>query len=415
MDEPIAICQLKRFPADVFYRKGAQILTLVATGREEKVAIIGSGPAGLTAAHDLAKRGYNVTVFEELPVAGGMMAVGIPDYRLHKDVLAAEVDIIERLGVTIKTNTRVGSDISFEGLRENYDATFIAIGCHVSQRLGVDGEDLDGVYGGAEFLRRINLGEKGPVGRRVAVVGGGNAAIDAARTSLRLGAEEVVILYRRQREDMPASDEEIEEALEEGVQIRFLVAPKKIVSQNGRVTAIECQNMGLAEFDRSGRRRPIPIEGSGFTMDVDTVIAAIGQVADLSFLDGSGEKIAPKGSIKVDSKNYQTTLEGVFAGGDAVTGPWDVVNAISAGHRAAEEIDSYLRGKKGEAPWKEEMAKFEIPVEIEEEVIERPRVKMPMVSPDERKGNFQEVQLGYTERMAMEEAGRCLRCDLEID
>ncbi|MBW2038595.1 MAG: NADH-quinone oxidoreductase subunit NuoF [Deltaproteobacteria bacterium] len=415
LDEPIAISQLKRFPADFQRKRRIQTVTLISESREEKVAVIGSGPGGLTAAHDLAKRGYNVAVFEELPVAGGMMAVGIPDYRLPKDVLAAEINMIERLGVTIRTNTRVGRDISFDDLRKNYDAIFIAVGCHVSLGLGVEGEDLHGVYGGAEFLRGINLGERLPVGGRVVVVGGGNAAIDAARTSVRLGAEDVVILYRRQREDMPASDEEIEEALEEGVQVRFLVVPKRIVGRDGKVAAMECQNMGLGEFDRSGRRRPVPIEGSGFTVDADTVIAAIGQVANLSFLDGIREQIAPGGRIDIDSESYQTSLEGVFAGGDVVTGPWDVVNAIAAGHRAAEEIDRYLRLKKGEPPWREEMAKFEIPIEIEEEVVERPRVKMPMLSPEERKVNFQEVELGYAERMAMEEARRCLRCDLEID
>lgn len=415
LDDPIAISYLKRFPADVFYKKGMQIVTLVAHARDEKVAIVGAGPAGLTAAYDLARRGYKVTVFEELPVAGGMMAVGIPDYRLPQDLVTAEVGIIERLGVEIRLNTRVGRDISFDEIRDAYDAVFVATGCHVSQKMGVAGEELEGVYGGAEFLRAVNLGERLSLGANVVVVGGGNTAIDAARTALRLGATNVTILYRRERQDMPAYEDEIEEALEEGVKIRLLVAPTKIIGENGKVTAVECQGMALGEFDRSGRRRPMPREGSEFTIKADAIIAAIGQVTDLSYLNGTGEQLAPAGRITVDSDTHETSVTGVFAGGDVVSGPWDIVNAIAAGHRAAETIDSYLRGKKEEAPWREEMAKFEIPVEIEEDIVERPRVRMPMALPEERRGSFQEVQLGYTERMAIEEAGRCLRCDLEID
>jgi NADH-quinone oxidoreductase subunit F len=415
LDDPIAISYLKRFPADVFYKKGMQLVTLVAHAREEKVVIIGSGPAGLTAAYDLARRGYKVTVFEELPVAGGMMIVGIPDYRLPRDVVKAEVGIIERLGVEIRTNTRVGRDISFDEIRKDYDAVFIATGCHVSQKMGVEGEGIEGVYGGTEFLRAVNLGEKIALDRDVIVVGGGNTAIDAARTALRLGAANVTILYRREQEDMPAHREEVEEALDEGVHIRFLVAPKRIIGENGRVTAVECHSMALGAFDRSGRRQPMPREGSNFTLKADAVIAAIGQAADLGFMNGAGKHLAPEGSITINADTQETVLAGVFAGGDLVSGPWDIVNAVAAGHRAAEAIDGALRARKGEPPWKEELAHFEIPVRIEEDIVERPREKMPMLSPDARKTSNKEVQLGYTERMAMDEATRCLRCDLEID
>jgi NADH-quinone oxidoreductase subunit F len=415
LDDPVAISYLKRFPADVFYKKGTQIVTLVAQLRHEKVAVIGAGPAGLTAAYDLARRGYKVTVFEELPVAGGMMAVGIPDYRLPKDVVAAEVSMIERLGVEIQTNTRVGRDISFEDVTTQYDAVFIATGCHMSQAMNIEGENLDGVYGGAEFLRVVNLGDPPSVGEKVVVVGGGNSAVDAARTAVRLGAQQVTILYRRERHDMPAYDEEIEEALEEGIDLVLLAAPKKIIGENGRVTTVECERMALGEFDRSGRRRPIPREGSEFAVKADTVIAAIGQQADLEYLNGSGETLAPAGRITVDVDTQATSLVRVFAGGDAVSGPWDIVNAVAAGHRGAEAIDAMLREKNGEPAWKGEETHFEIPVQIEEDIQERPRETMPMLSAEERVCNFREVQLGYTERMAMEEATRCLRCDLEID
>jgi NADH-quinone oxidoreductase subunit F len=415
LDDPIAISYLKRFPADIFYKKGSQIVTLVAHARDEKVAIVGSGPAGLTAAYDLVRRGFKVTVFEELPVAGGMMAVGIPDYRLPKSIVKAEVGIIERLGVEVRTNTRVGRDISFDEIRNGFDAVFVATGCHVSQRMGVDGESLEGVYGGTEFLRAVNLGKQPSPGANVIVVGGGNTAIDAARAALRLGATNVTILYRREREDMPAYKEEVAEALDEGVSIRFLVAPVKIIGEKGRVTAVECQDMALGEFDRSGRRRPIPREGSKFTLKTDAVIAAIGQVTDLTFLNGTSEHLALEGRITVNADTQGTALDGVFAGGDVVSGPWDIVNAVAAGHHAAEAIDRVIRGQKGEPPWKEELAHFEIPVRIEEDIVERPRERMPMLSADERKGSFKEVQLGYTELMAQEEARRCLRCDLEID
>jgi len=415
VDEPIAISHLKRFPADLFYKKGMQIVTLVARPREEKIAVIGAGPGGLTAAYDLAKRGYNVTVFDELPVAGGAMAVAIPDYRLPKDLLAAEIEIIERLGVEIRTSTRVGRDISLGELRETYDAVFIATGCHKSQPLKVEGEELEGVYGGAEFLRDVNLGKSPAVGNRVVVIGGGNVAMDAARTVVRMGADEVTILYRREREDMPAYKEEIEEALEEGIRIVYLAAPTRIIGDDGKVSAVVYQQMALGQFDRSGRRRPMAIDGSDIRIDADTVIAAIGQAADLSFLGAFGDRIVDNAVIKVDPDSQSTGVEKIFAGGDVVTGPWDIVNAVAAGHRAADAIDCFIRGKTGEQPWKEDMARFELPVEIQEEITERPRVSMPMVTPQERKGSFQEVVLGYTERMAMEEARRCLRCDLEID
>ncbi|KAF0123567.1 MAG: NADPH-dependent glutamate synthase beta chain-like oxidoreductase, partial [bacterium] len=278
VDEPVAIDFLKRFVADIELTSKEKKLPEIEEKREERIAIIGSGPAGLTSAYYLALKGYNVTIFESLPVAGGMLAVGIPEYRLPKDILNAEIDYIKGLGVEIRTNTRIGVDLTIQDLKQDgYKAIFLAVGSHISRKLGIEGEDLQGVVHGVHFLRDISLGKKVPLGERVAVIGGGNVAIDSVRTALRLGAKEAFIIYRRSIEEMPANEEEIEEAEEEGIKIHCLVAPVRILGKDGRVVGLECIRMKLGEPDESGRKRPIPIEDSGFIIEVDAVIPAIGQ------------------------------------------------------------------------------------------------------------------------------------------
>jgi NADH-quinone oxidoreductase subunit F len=297
------------------------------------VAIVGSGPAGLTAAYALARQGYPVTVFEALPVAGGMLAVGIPEYRLPRDVLNHEIDYICKLGVDLKLTVPVGRDggPTLEDLCRDYGAVFLAVGAHVSSMMRVPGEDLPGVLHGVHFLRRLNMGEKVEIGKRVAVIGGGNTAIDAARCALRLGSQ-VHILYRRSRKEMPGAPHEVAAAEAEGVDLNFLVAPVRVLEKNGRVAGVECIRMQLGEPDESGRRRPVPVEGSEFIVEVDTIIAAIGQSVDAQ---GLGTETTRWGSLANDPQTLETSIPGVFAGGDAVSGPASVVEAVGAGIEAA--------------------------------------------------------------------------------
>ena len=310
----------------------------------EKVAIIGSGPAGLTAAYELIKKGYLVTVFESMSEPGGMLRKCIPEYRLPKTVVDTEIKRIKKMGVEIRTNTTVGKDLTIDDLlQRGYKAIFIATGAHKSWELGIEGEGLKGVLNALDFLRDVNLGKKVKPGDRIAVIGGGNVAVDAARTALRLGSKEINILYRRSREEMPANPWEVKEAESEGVKIQFLVAPKRILGKDGQVTALECIRMRLGEPDESGRRRPIPIEGSEFTTDVDAVILSIGEAPDLSFLPKEIE-VAEGNIIAVDPFTMETSVTGVFAGGDVVLGPATVIEAIVAGKRAAVSIDRYLKG-----------------------------------------------------------------------
>ena len=409
LDEALAIKFVKRFITD---NAAKPVVEAVPVTRNEKIAVVGAGPAGLTAAKDLALRGYKVTVFEELPEPGGMTRYGIPSYRLPRTTLAGEIDDIRALGVDIICNTRVGKDISFEKVSHEYDYIYLAPGAHKSQRMRVEGEELDGVFGGVEFLRDFNIneevwmtGEK-TLGSKVAVIGGGNSAIDAARVATRLGAD-VTILYRRTREDMPAANEEIEAAEHEGIKIEYFIAPQKITETGGKVTGITCQRMKPGDFDNSGRRRPVPVEGSEFTLSVDAIIAAIGQAPDLSF-------VPEESDVSINTKSH-TTDEKFFAGGDAVTGPWTVVGAIAAGHEGAEEIDNAIREKNGEPPWEApEEEKIDIPFEIDEESEEQPQAAMPELGAAARKANFDEVELGYDIETAIKEACRCLRCDAEV-
>ncbi|HYA15651.1 MAG TPA: FAD-dependent oxidoreductase [Syntrophales bacterium] len=420
LDEPLAIKFLKRFITDNAPRP--ETISVPVT-RKQKIAVIGAGPAGLTAARDLALRGYKVTVFEELSEPGGMLRWAIPAYRLPRNTLANEInDNIKSLGVEIKCNTRVGKDISFEQVNKNFDYIFLASGAHKSQPMGVPGEDLKGVYGGVEFLRDFNADEaawtsgKKSLGSRVAVIGGGNSAIDAARVAMRLGAN-VTILYRREKKDMPAAEEEIHAAEEEGIKIDLLVAPLKIEGKDGKVTGITCERMKLGDFDKSGRKRPVAIAGSQFTLSVDTVIASIGQVPDMTFVPkDSGVSVNKWSTFDLGSgSKSQTTNPKFFTGGDALTGPDTVIGAIAGGHQAARDIDAYIRKVNNEPAYVEPPDEFiEVPFVLDEETEEAPQARMPEMHIPDRKRNFKEVELGYKKMIAVLEASRCLRCDAEI-
>jgi len=416
-DEPISICSLKRFAADV--EEEPAPLPPIAVHRDQTVAIVGAGPAGLTAAHDLALEGYQVTVFEALPVPGGMLAVGIPDYRLPPEVLAREIAPFQALGVDIRLNTPVGRDggPSLEDLRRDYDAVFVAVGAHLEHQLRIEGEDLQGVVPGALFLRALNLSHlpsaigdpPSAAGRRVAVVGGGNVAIDAARSALRIGAESVTIVYRRSRAEMPASPWEMEDAEEEGVQIHFLANPIRILGRDGRVAGVECVRMELGEPDASGRRRPVAVPGSQFVLDVDMAIPAIGQVPDLGFLGTLQLQVTRGGTLVAGADTLATSVPGVFAGGDAVSGPATAIQAIAAGKQAARSIHRYLQGEAMGTP-----AEGLPIVPLEKVDLRRarkqPRAAMPKLEPTARRADFAEVELGFSHDGAVAEAQRCLNC-----
>jgi heterodisulfide reductase subunit A-like polyferredoxin len=414
IDEPVAIRHLKRFLADQSNIEELEVQVTTKTGK--RVAIIGSGPAGLAAANDLALKGHEVSIFEALPEPGGMLRVGIPEYRLPRDILKKEVDYIQRLGVEIKTGIKIGEDISISELVKNHDALFIATGAHGGIKLGVEGESLLGVIEGIGFLRSINLGKMVEVGKKVAVIGGGNTAVDCARVARRLGAEEVTIVYRRSRSEMPASAEEIAAVEEEGIKIEFLTTPTHFLAQNGRLTQMECIRMKLGEPDNSGRPRPIPIEGSEFTIPVTAVITALGQVPQAGFVEELGVKLTERGTIAVDSETQATNVEGVFAGGDAATGPAYVVDAIAAGKRAARSIDCYLRGRPVEAA-----AERKEPEKLSEDeaknIMKRfpsqKRVRVKEESAVKRVKDFREVATGYAREEAIAEASRCLAGQIE--
>ena len=415
VDKPISICGLKRFASDSMRERLKEIELAPVLFRNDKVAVVGAGPAGLTVAYDLVMKGYPVTVFEELPVAGGMLHVGIPEYRLPRDVLNDEIDAIKRLGVEIRLGVRVGRDITFEQIKEEgYKAFFLGVGAHKGLKLRISGEDkFEGFLDATLFLRKVNLGEKEKPGNKICVIGGGNSAIDAARTSLRLGADEVHIVYRRQLEQMPANPAEIDAAMEEGIHIDFLTSPVRILGENGKVVGMECIKNELGEPDESGRRRPVPVEGSEFVIESDVIIPAISQEPDLSFLEnGHNFEINRWNSFQVDEKTLETNIPGFFSGGDAVTGPATVVQAIAAGHRAATSIDCYLRGDDYKGYWypKPHLMVDWLELTDEDEKLVRP--KMRELHASDRVGNFQEIELGLGREAALNEARRCLRCDL---
>jgi NADH:ubiquinone oxidoreductase subunit H/NADPH-dependent glutamate synthase beta subunit-like oxidoreductase len=413
-DQPISIRDIKRFVTDYEMSMDGTHSHSYPKTQKEKVAVVGSGPGGLTAARDLARMGYEATVFEALPVPGGMLWVGIPEYRLPKAILQKEIDHIKACGVELKLNSPVGKNgITLESLQEQgYKAILLAVGAHTSMKLDIPGEDIDGVYHGVFFLRDVALGKEVKVGNKVAIVGGGNVAIDAARTALRLGSKEVFIVYRRSRQEMPADEEEIEDAIDENITIHYLAAPVKVVEKDGKVAGMECIKMELGEPDASGRRRPVPVEGSEFVLDVDMIIPAIGQRPDLEFLKGGKDiNITKWDTFDVDPASNATNIPGVFACGDAVSGPATVVEAIGDGAKAAIAINRYLRGEeigmpKDVLPMKE--VAFEDLDTSEYDKGERPKVSHLRVK--DRVNSFDECSLGITADQCVAEAKRCFNC-----
>ncbi|MGD9086482.1 MAG: NAD(P)-binding protein, partial [Desulfobacterales bacterium] len=410
VEQPVAIRDLKRLAADKFDPREVEIKC--APPKEEKVAIIGSGPAGLSCAYHLAKKGVQSTIFESLPEAGGMLRVGIPAHRLPREILDQEIEVITNLGVELKTNTALGSDVTIDGLLgDGYKAVYLAIGAHQGIELGIPGEKSNGVRQGVDFLREVNLTGKAAVGKKMAIIGGGNVAIDVARSAVRLGADEVNIVYRRTRNEMPAWEEEIQAAEDEGVQITYLSAPQEILVKDGKVVGLRCIRMELSEPDSSGRKRPIPVPGSEYEIEIDQLIPAIGQRPDLSSLeDITGLTYTRWGTTEVDPVTYATEQEGVFAGGDLQTGPWVVIGAIGAGKEAAESILRYIEKRdmaEGREPQVNENPVYR-PVPEDEPIVQR--AKMPELAVDKRKGNFDEVELGYAEAEGRAEAARCLNC-----
>ncbi|HRU40374.1 MAG TPA: FAD-dependent oxidoreductase, partial [Candidatus Diapherotrites archaeon] len=342
VEEPIAIADIKRFIGDIDIYNGTYFPEIKEpTGKS--VAVIGSGPAGISCAYFLAAKGHKVVLYEDKPFPGGMLRYGIPQYRLPKELLDAEINTLVKMGVDIKCNVKLGEDITLAYLKKTYDAVFIAIGAWASMNMGCTGEDMEGVMGGIEFLRKATLAEPIYLGQSVLVIGGGNTAMDVARTAVRLGAEHVQVLYRRTRAEMPAEDVEIEEAEEEGVEFTYLVAPIEIIEGNGRVKAVRCQRMKLGAPDKSGRRSPEPIPGDEVTIPADLVISAIGQRVNAESVKEL--ELTKKGAIAANANTFETSMPGVFAGGEAVTGPKIAIEAIAQGKNAASVIDSYLKGE----------------------------------------------------------------------
>ena len=412
IDEPVAIDFIKRFVADLDLESESRYIPDIHQRRHERIAIVGSGPAGLSCAYYLAREGYRVRVYEKQPIAGGMLSVGIPEYRLPKKIIEAEIRIIEDMGVEIRTDVDVGRNVTIEQLRkEGFSAIFLGIGSHVCRMMGIEGEDLDGVLSGLDFLRDVNLEKDVSIGNRVAVIGGGNVAMDAVRTARRLGAKEAFVIYRRGFEEMPANQEEVEECLEEGVEIMTLTNPVRIMGDRGRVKALELIKMRLGEPDESGRRRPVNIDGSEFTMDVDNVIQAVGQESDWSCLGPECVcTVNDTGTINTDSLTCQTDDPDIFAGGDAVTGPRTVIEAIESGKQAAISMDRFVRGMDLR---KDRIREYNVVEDVPltgRNITARER--MPRLKPEDRSANFQEVQLGFTEEQTVAEAGRCISCGI---
>ena len=419
IEEAICVMYLHRFIGDhaIGMRARGIVPREAGKGDGERVAIVGAGPAGLTCAYYLAKFGHKVTIFEAYPAVGGMLRTGIPEYRLPNDVIDREVDFIRDLGVDIQCNVRIGADIPLERLRKDYRAIFLGVGAHVGKKMRVEGEDdYEGVIDAVAYLRRVGLGDRIKPGERVCVIGGGNTAIDAARTSLRLGCKEVSIVYRRSRDEMPANVWEIEEAEEEKVNFHLLANPTKILGDNGKVTGMEVIKMELGEPDESGRRRPVPVEGSEFTIECDVVIPAVSQAPDLSLVEGSGIETTRWDTIVTNPWTMATDVEGIFAGGDAVSGPLTVVSAVGQGRRAAVAMNQYLKGEKVEddvgAMMKDLVdAAFSADGAIDVTgYTPQAAQHMEMLKPDVRRKDFSQVEQGYDYPTALVEGNRCIRC-----
>ncbi|MDD2191010.1 MAG: NADH-ubiquinone oxidoreductase-F iron-sulfur binding region domain-containing protein [Bacteroidales bacterium] len=411
VDESVAIRDLKRFVTDYAFKNEMpwKVKMTFPKKKDKKVAIIGAGASGLTCAHYLVNIGYDVDVYESESKPGGVLAYGIPEYRLPKDMLQHEISLIEKEGVKIHLNTEIGKDISFKQLREDYQATYVSTGTQFPQKINIKGENLEGVIHGITFLKQIHLDPDFKLHGRVAVIGGGNTAIDSARTALRIGAERVIVLYRRTINQMPAYYEEIVEAVEEGIEILELTAPLRFVEdENNRVKSIECIMMALSEFDSSGRRKSVEVKGSNFILDVDFVIPAVSQYADLPFIGKNEIGQTKWGTFVINPETMMTTMEGVFAGGDIVRGPEDVINAIADGKKAASSIDLFLGGNgllnKGQ--------KIEIPlVYDDDEIVYHKQFEKDMLPPKNRKNSFDEVVIGFHKLNAIAESMRCLHCE----
>lgn len=418
VDETISIKHIKRFISDHNFAKGERYFPTKEKPTGKSVAIVGGGPAGLSCAYYLALKGHQCTIIEKMPKAGGMVRYGIPDYRMPQNMLDAEIAEVEALGVEFNYNTLFGKDMTLDELRRDYDAVFIAIGAHESKLMEIPGEELEGVYQGIYFLRDVKLGKKFDLGDTVVVVGGGNTAIDAARTALRLGAKNCIIVYRRSRLEMPADPIEVHDAEEEGIKFHFLTNPVRI-SGNKRMDAIECIRMELGEPDASGRRRPVEVKGSEFSINADTIIMAIGQEPDTTCIGPECEiQITKWSTFRINETTFQTHISNVFAGGDAVRGPSTVIECVGDGRRAAVQMDKFLRNQEitkipeiysvqrgaslqalrpFEAQWKERF-----PAEL--------RAIMPMLEPLDRNKSFVECEKGLSEESSRKEAKRCLEC-----
>ena len=408
VEEPLSIAFLKYFAADKDLASDNPYKPVINESTGKTVAVIGGGPAGLTAANFLAIKGHKVTIFDAMPKMGGMLRYGIPEYRLPKAVLDKEISLIEALGVEMKNNIKIGKDISFEEINNTFDATLVAIGAWNSMSTRTKGEDLDGVIGGIDFLRKVSLGENINIGKNVAVVGGGNTAMDACRTAVRLGAENVYVIYRRTRAEMPAEDIEIEEAIEEGVEFLFLTNPDEYLGKDGKINQVKLQVMELGEPDESGRRSPVAKEGEFRYLDVDTVIAAIGQKVNVQGFEAL--ELNNRGIISADEHTFRTNLPSVFAVGDATNrGASIAIAAIGEAQKASGVIDSFLKGDciPYFAPY---VSEKKVSAEDFAERDKLPRAKMPHRSAEERKHDFNEINLGFSEDIARAEAKRCLEC-----
>ena len=420
VDEAVAIDEVKRFIADHDLHEDTRFVPKMVNqiGRPytEKIAVIGAGPAGMSCAYYLANKGYPVTVFDRNPVPGGMLTLGIPSFRLEKDVLNAEIDILKEMGVTFRCGVEVGKDITIQQLRdEGYKGFYLAIGAQKSAKLGVTGEELEGVFGGVDFLREVNLGNKPEIGKSCAVIGGGNVAMDVCRTAVRLGAKNTYIIYRRSADELPADPEEVKEAIEEGVQFRYLNAPVAIEGKDGKVTALKVEIMELGEPDEKGRRKPVGT-GKFETIKVDSVIAAVGQTIDWGTLDIGDAKLGKKNSVEVDAVTYQTAQSDIFAGGDVVTGPKFAIDAIAAGREGAISLHRFVQPGQSLTLARNprdfrELDKDDIVLEAD--CFDAPARREVRHDPEKAK-TFSNDRLTFTEEDVKAEASRCLGCGVSV-
>ncbi len=412
VEKELAICHLKRYAADYVSKSGDEYQPTCEPSTGKTVGIVGAGPSGLTAAYYLQLLGHQCTIYDMHEAPGGMVRYGIPSYRLPRDVIDREAEIIEKMGCEFQFNTKLGRDVSMDQLRDRHDAVYLALGAQKASSMRVEGENLEGVLPGIGFLGAVSRDENFPIGRKVMVVGGGNTAIDASRTALRLGADEVSILYRRTRKEMPAWEEEIVAAEEEGVKLELLAAPTRIERNEDGTLNVTCIRMELGEPDDSGRRRPVPQEGSEHIRVMDNVIAAIGQGVDATMADGVS--LERWGNIQADSHTMRTSVPEVFAGGDCVTGADIAVTAVGAGRRAAISIDQFIRGEEvvgDERRYQHEMGPLNvIQPAVYAKFEKAERTPMPHLEDEKRRTTFEEVETGFMDQKVIEEAKRCMEC-----